>query len=115
MTFAKERRVVAQKSKIGTIPHQSKTMNSFGIPELSVGGIGFFAIAYGIFVFIVHVIMALAVNGDAKQLVTNRGGTFLFGSFLWGWIVFIFGLAGLALYWAIHHSTLRSNTPPTAR
>lgn len=90
-------------------------MNSFGLPEISVGGLGFFAIAYGVFVFIVHVIMALAVNGDAKRLVSSRGGLFLFGPFLWGWIVFIFGLAGFALYWAIHHSTLRAGAPPNAR
>jgi hypothetical protein len=36
-------------------------MNSFGLPEISVGGLGFFAIAYGVFVFIVHVVMALVV------------------------------------------------------
>ncbi len=115
MMFAKEGRLDAQRFNVAVIPHQSKTMISFRISEPSVGGIGFFAIAYGIVIFIVHVVMACVVNGDAKQLIANRGGTFLFGSFLWGWIVFIFGLAGLALYWAIHHSTLRSNTPPNAR
>ena len=76
---------------------------------------GFFAIAYGVFVFIVHGVMALAVNGDAKRLPSGRGGLFLFGPFLWGWIVFIFGLAGCGLYWAIHHSALRASAPPNAR
>ncbi len=90
-------------------------MNSFELSGLSIGGLGSLTIAYAVFVFIVHVIMAFAVNGDAKQLVANRGGIFLFGPFLWGWIVFIFGLAGLALYWAIHHSTLRATAPPNAR
>jgi hypothetical protein len=90
-------------------------MNSFGGPEIGVGGFGFFSIAYVVLVFIVHVIMALAVNGDAKRLVSDRGGLFLFGPCLWGWIVFLFGIAGLALYWAIHHSTLRSTAPPNER
>lgn len=75
-------------------------------------GLSLLVIAYVIAVFILHVIMALAVNGDAKRLLANRKGMFLFGPFLWGWIVLFFGLAGLALYWAIHHSTLRANTPP---
>ena len=90
-------------------------MNGFGISEINVGGFGLVAVVYGIFVFIVHVIMALAVNGDAKRLVASRGGLFLFGPFLWGWIVFIFGLAGLALYWAVHHSTLKASVPPNVR
>ncbi len=89
-------------------------MNTFVPPEI-VSGFSFFTIAYGIFVFIVHIIMALAVNIDAKRLVSNRARLFLFGPFLWGWIVFIFGLAGFALYWAIHHSSLRASAPPNAR
>jgi hypothetical protein len=77
--------------------------------------LGLSVIVYGVVVFLIHIIMALAVNGDAKSLVSGRGGLFLFGPFLWGWIVLIFGLAGLALYWAIHHSTLRASAPPHAR
>jgi hypothetical protein len=57
-------------------------MNGFGLPAVSVGGFGFLAIAYRVFVFIVHVIMALAVNGDAKRLISSRGGLFLFGPVL---------------------------------
>lgn len=90
-------------------------MNYSELLEISVGGLGFFVIAYTVVVFIVHVIMALVVNGDAKRLRSSRGGLFLFGPFLWGWVVFIFGLAGFAIYWAIHHSTLRASAPPNAR
>jgi hypothetical protein len=90
-------------------------MTLFNIPAINVEGLGFFAVAYGVFVFIVRIIMSLAVNGDAKRLVSNRAGLFLFGPFLWGWIVLLFGLAGFALYWAVHHSSLRSSTPPNAR
>ena len=85
------------------------------LPEISATGFGLFAIIYGIFIFVVHVIMALAVNGDAKDLLWKDRELFLFGPFVWGGIVFIFGLAGLALYWAVHHSTLRTSAPPDAR
>lgn len=90
-------------------------LSAIGIPEFDVGSLGLFAVIYGVFVFVVQIIMALAVNGDAKRLVADRGGLFLFGPFLWGWIVFIFGIAGFALYWAVHHSSLRSTSPPHAR
>jgi len=98
-----------------TINDIYKIMTSFNIPAINVEGLGFFAVAYGVFVFIVRIIMALAANGDAKRLVSNRAGLFLFGPFLWGWIVLIFGLAGFALYWAVHHSSLRPSAPPNAR
>lgn len=85
------------------------------LSAFSIPGLGIVAMAWGIFVFVVNVIMALAVNGDAKRLVKDRGGLYLFGPFLWGWIAFIFGIAGFALYWAIHHSSLRAASPPHAR
>ncbi len=75
-----------------------------------MGGLGFIAIVYGALVFIIHIVMAFVVNNDAKQLESESEGTFLFIPFFWSLIVFVFGLAGLALYWAVHHSTLRSKT-----
>jgi len=87
-------------------------MNSLELPIISAGSVGILAVVYGAFVYLVHIIMALAVNGDAKRLLQNQRGLFLFGPFLWGWIVFIFGLPGLAAYWAIHHSTLRNSKQP---
>lgn len=65
--------------------------------------------------FVLNIIMALAVNGDAKRLQRSRGGLFLFGPTVWGWIVFVFSIAGLATYWALHHSSLRSSIPPQDR
>ena len=64
---------------------------------------------------ILNVVMGLAVNGDAKRLLAARGGLYLFGPFVWGLIAFVFSLAGFALYWAVHHSSLRSTVPPQAR
>ncbi|VAX38113.1 hypothetical protein MNBD_PLANCTO02-1942 [hydrothermal vent metagenome] len=62
--------------------------------------------------FIMDIILALAVNRDAKQLQTSTFGLFLLSPFVWGWVVFTFGIAGFALYWAIHHSSLRPNMSP---
>ena len=90
-------------------------MNLIALSALSPTDLKAFALIYGLAIFVVHVVMALATNGDAKRISTNGGGCFLFGPLVWGWIVFIFGLAGLALYWVVHHSTLRAARPPIAR
>lgn len=75
----------------------------------------FSAIGIGAIISIIfQLIIALEVNVDAKRL-QKGGGLFLFGPAMWGWIVFVFGIAGLAFYWACHHSSLRSNTPPHLR
>jgi hypothetical protein len=66
-------------------------------------------------VLILNIVMALAVNRDAKHLVAARSGLFLLSPFVWGLIAFVFSLAGFALYWAVHHSSLRSAAPPQTR
>ena len=90
-------------------------MSAVDIQALGVGSLGGVAVIYAVFVFIIHVLLAFAANGDAKRLRESGGGLFLVGPFLWGWVVFIFGIAGLALYWAVHHSALREMRPPQAR
>ena len=64
--------------------------------------------------FVLNVVIARAVNDDAKRLLAARGSLFLFSPLLWSIIAFVFSVAGLALYWAIHHSALRSTEPPQA-
>ncbi len=93
------------------------------------GIIALFAIVYGFLVFVMHIIMAVAVkrdatrlvfyqvmalptNGHAKRLTSGHNRLVFFGPSLWGWIVLVFGLAGLAVYWAIHHSSLKADPPP---
>lgn len=93
------------------------------------GVIALFAFAYGLLVLVMHIIMAIAVardasrlvsdrvmslpaRGHAKRLVSDRNGLFFFGPALWGWIVLVFGLAGLGVYWAFHHSSLRADSFP---
>lgn len=75
---------------------------------------GVFA-SISIFSFVLHLCMALAVNGDAKRMRKNNAGLFLFGPVFWGFLVLAFGLSALALYWVVHHSTLRDQRPPFDR
>jgi len=70
---------------------------------------------FGIFSSIFNIIMGIAVANDAKNLQLRKTGLFLFGPVLWGLLTLVFGLSALALYWVIHHSTLRNQRPPSAR
>ncbi|QTN32536.1 hypothetical protein HZ994_09405 [Akkermansiaceae bacterium] len=85
-------------------------MNSFGIPVISGEGLGAVAVAYGALILIVHIIMAFVVSNDAKRLESEfeSEDPFLFIPLFWGLLAFVFGIAGLALYWAVHYSSLRS-------
>ena len=71
-----------------------------------IGAIGILTVAGA---FLLNIFMAFAVNIDAKTLLQLRGKLFLFGPFVWGLLVFVFSIAGLALYWGVHHSALRSS------
>lgn len=72
-------------------------------------GLGGMALAYVIVAFIAHVMMGISVFGDADKLESKEVELFLFHPMMWGAIVFIFGIAGLAVYWAMHHSSLRDS------
>jgi len=58
---------------------------------------------------ILHVTLAMAVYPDAQSLALpdGRRGTFLVGPEIWAVGVLLGGLAAAAIYWVIHHSTLR--------
>ena len=90
--------------------HPIMILGSIEFSPPGPSGLELFAIGYGVLLFLLHAFMALGVNGDARRLASGRGGLFLFGPFFWGAIVFLFGLAGLAAYWVIHHSSLRAGT-----
>ena len=66
----------------------------------------------GIATLIVNIILALAVHRDGKRI---GPGLFLSGPVLWGWAVFVSGILGVAVYWLVHHSTLRPTVPPGER
>jgi hypothetical protein len=95
--------------------NKKKTMNYNYLAGVNVNGFGELAVIYAIALFIIHILLALAVNGDAKKLEISGSGLFLVGSFMWGLMVFVFGLPALVFYWAAHHSSLRSPVPPDKR
>ena len=94
-----------------------------GSPDFKI--IASFALVYHAVILVMHVAMAIAVRNDAKRLASEgimamsvRGqvrrsassgsnGLFLFGPNLWSGVALIFGIAGVAVYWAVHHSSLR--------
>jgi len=61
-------------------------------------------------VFILNIILAVAVYLDAERQIARQRPLFFFGSGFWTIVVLVTGLLGLAVYWAMHHSTLR---PPS--
>ena len=62
---------------------------------------------------VLRVILAFAVFLDARRQVDQQRGLFLCGPGIWSFGVFVTGLIGVAIYWAIHHSTLRPRSNDT--
>lgn len=75
-------------------------------------GIPLLYICFFILVLIVRLAFAGAVASDAKKLAARGGGIFLVGPGMWGFATLIGGIWVVAIYWAIHHSNLRSSSPP---
>ncbi len=74
-----------------------------GLP-LDVGGLAYVLVLLGI---IMHVVFAVNVYKDATIQDASRSGPVLVGPIGWTGAVLAFGIAAVALYWVIHHSTLR--------
>ena len=69
----------------------------------------------GIATAIVHIGFAIAVLSDAEFLWKHlRRRTFFVGPNFWAFATLVGGVAVVALYWAIHHSTLRLQSAPKA-
>jgi hypothetical protein len=103
----------------------------FGIPKCSrfVGSPGYdssplmpmnflapfsmgWVVVYWLAIGIVHVFFALAVLRDAqrREKLFHRG-TFIVSPGLWALATLVSGILGVAVYWLIHHSTLRPPLP----
>ncbi len=61
-------------------------------------------------VIALHVAILIGISQDAKR--RESGGLLFFGPNFWGLCGLVFGLLGLAVYWLIHHSSLRRSVPP---
>ncbi len=79
-----------------------------------VGGANAVAVSLvGILALIIHIAFAYAVWRDAKLMKRSFGrGTFLVNSLIWGLTTLLGGVFVAGLYWVIHHSSLRRDTPP---
>lgn len=65
-------------------------------------------IAYWILIFIVHVGFAFAVLADSGLMWRHfRRNTFLVGGAVWALATLLGGVFVVAVYWLVHHSTLR--------
>jgi len=61
---------------------------------------------------IVHIAFAFAVWVDSGQMTVRQNrSTFLVGGGLWALATLIGGIMVVAVYWLVHHSTLRSQPP----
>ena len=71
--------------------------------------LAFLAIVLPLAVFAVQLLLAFAVRSAARVHYT-KGNRLTFGSYtLWFWYTLVFGFAAAALYWVVHHSTLRAS------
>ena len=59
---------------------------------------------------IIHIVFALAVKQDADRLIRRGECLFLVGPRLWSLATLFGGVTVVALYWAVHYSTLRPKT-----
>lgn len=77
--------------------------------DLGSDDAGFFVIVAGLLMWataIVHIFLAVRVFRDASEGPRGQPALFL-PPILWGLVVVAGGLVSTAIYWAMHHSTLR--------
>lgn len=64
------------------------------------------ALLGGILALMVNCFLAIAVYFDGRRIGMAGSRLFLVSPIIWAAIVFLSGVAGLALYWLCHYSTL---------
>lgn len=73
-----------------------------------LGALGvMFALVFAVLAIVVQVFFAIAVYRDAEKIVADGGKTVFVSGTWWTVAVLVGSLPAVALYWAIHHSTLR--------
>lgn len=69
--------------------------------------------SYWVALVVVHVALAVGVFRDAEDLLQRPGRKLWFlNSFFWTVAALVGGIITTAIYWAIHHSKLRSLEEP---
>jgi hypothetical protein len=75
---------------------------------------GAFSVALIVALAILSLIFASAVWRDAQRLQNRGKRVFLVGPFWWFLLTFFFTIPTVALYWAVHHSTLSTSLDDAA-
>ena len=91
-------------------------MDPFGL-VISIPLVGWLiGIALGLVAIAVHVLCALAVLSDASRVESQHRSTILVPGYVWAAATLFGGITTTAIYWLLHHSTLRpaSTQPPPA-
>ena len=65
------------------------------------------AVIWAVLAFLVNLAFAMAVYRDAEHVQRPKGALLFVNPFTWALTALISSVAGVALYWALHHSTLR--------
>ena len=65
------------------------------------------AIAFSLIPFILNVLFAAGIAGDAGELKREGTDTRIVGPVVWSLAAVFGGVFVVAVYWAIHHSALR--------
>ncbi len=81
-----------------------------GIPGATE--IGILYVAYAFALAFINISFAVGVLLDTSRMKRTGGVTFLVPGFVWFLGTLIGGIFAVAIYWAIHHSALRSTKPP---
>ncbi|MDR3403449.1 MAG: hypothetical protein P4L99_13210 [Chthoniobacter sp.] len=79
-------------------------------PDLILPGLGM--IVFWVLTAVVHISFSLAVWNDSRRLSHYLGRRpFFVGRGIWGLATLLGGVFVAAIYWLIHHSTLRPQPP----
>ena len=77
-------------------------------PEITVIGM----LLFWLLAAIVHIAFAFAVWSDSGQMTYRQNRSpFLVGGGLWALATLLGGIIVVAVYWLVHHSTLRQSPP----
>ena len=81
-------------------------------PELAVFSV-IVAIFGAVCVFFIDVIFAVGITRDGDRIREKGGDTLFVGPTMWGIGVLVGSFLVVALYWLVHHSSLRVSADPS--
>lgn len=86
--------------------------DAFLVGPQTLSAIGALVVPYYLLISVLHLTFAIAVWADGNHCKTAFGrGPFLVPCFVWALVTLLGGLPAVAVYWVIHHSSLRMPSP----